>query len=358
VLGYSEMALQQLSPHEPIREEIEEIRRAGERAAKLTQQLLAFSRKQVFEPKVLDLNAAIAESSRMLDRLIGEHIRLVTQLDPSLGRVRADPGQFEQVIVNLVVNARDAMPEGGSLTIRTQNVEVGAAASREHPGAPPGRWVAVSVSDTGVGIDPDTQKRIFEPFFTTKEMPQGTGLGLATVYGIVNQSGGHVFVRSEPGRGASFTVYLPRVDAAARRPTAPEPVKVRRGSETILLVEDEKAVRDLARRCLEANGYRVVAAASAEEAQEIASRHQGRFDLLLADVVMPGASGPELARRLLNSRPDLQVLFVSGYTDESVASPKVLEPGSSFLQKPFTPDALARRVRELLDAGTRERVSR
>ena len=351
VLGYSDMALSQLSAHDPIREDILEIRKAGQRASNLTRQLLAFSRKQVFEPRVLDLNALIAESSRMLARLIGEHIRFVTELDPGLASVRADPGQVEQVIVNLVVNARDAMPEGGALTMRTGNAEVTAASARDHFGVAPGHYVVVCVADTGVGIDSETQKHIFEPFFTTKEKPHGTGLGLATVYGIVSQSGGHIFVASEPGRGSTFAIYLPRVEEIASAAGAPAaPAAVRRGSETILLVEDEEAVRGLTRRCLESSGYTVLQASSAEEALPIAARHAGRLDLLLTDVIMPGASGPELARRLLELRPGTRVLYVSGYTDASMASQGALDNGAFFLQKPFTPETLARKVREVLDA--------
>jgi two-component system cell cycle sensor histidine kinase/response regulator CckA len=349
VLGYSDMALSQLSAHDPIREDILEIRKAGERASNLTRQLLAFSRKQVFEPRVLDLNALIAESSRMLARLIGEHIRFVTELDPELASVRADPGQVEQVIVNLVVNARDAMPEGGALTMRTGNANVTAATARDHFGVAPGRYVVIAVADTGVGIDPETQKRIFEPFFTTKDKPHGTGLGLATVYGIVSQSGGHIFVASEPGRGSTFAIYLPRVEElASAAGAAAAPAAVRRGSETILLVEDEDAVRGLTLRGLQSSGYTVLQASSAEEALPIAARHAGRLDLLLTDVIMPGASGPELARRLLEKRPGTRVLYVSGYTDASMAS-QGADDGAFFLQKPFTPETLARKVREILD---------
>jgi two-component system cell cycle sensor histidine kinase/response regulator CckA len=350
VLGYSDMALSQLPAQDPIREDILEIQKAGQRASNLTRQLLAFSRKQVFEPRVIDLNALIAESSRMLARLIGEHIHFVTELDPELASVRADPGQVEQVIVNLVVNARDAMPEGGTLTMRTANADVVASNARDHSGVAPGRYVVIAVRDTGVGIDPETQKRIFEPFFTTKEKPQGTGLGLATVYGIVSQSGGQIFVASEPGRGSTFAIYLPRVEEhAAVAGAAPAPAAVRRGSETILLVEDEDAVRGLTRRCLESSGYTVLQAASAEEALPIAASHTGRLDLLLTDVIMPGASGPELARRLLEKRPGTRVLYVSGYTDASMASQGALDDGASFLQKPFTLESLARKVREVLD---------
>ncbi len=350
VLGYSDMALSQLSPEDPIRPEIDEIRKAGVRASNLTRQLLAFSRKQVFEPRVIDLNALIADSSRMLGRLIGENIRLVTRLDPALGSIRADPGQVEQVIVNLVVNARDAMPGGGTLTIRTENVEVNGGSSRRHFGIAAGHYVLIAVADTGVGIDPETQKRIFEPFFTTKEKPHGTGLGLATVYGIVSQSGGQIFVASQLDRGSIFSIYLPRAAEPLSAAHVPTPDEVRRGTETILLVEDEDSVRRLARRCLDAAGYTVLQASSAEEALEIAARHPGRLDLLLTDVIMPGASGPDLARLLLVRRPDLRVLFVSGYADTAMASRGFVEPGASFLQKPFAPDALARKVRDVLDA--------
>jgi CheY-like chemotaxis protein len=288
----------------------------------------------------------------MLGRLIGERIDLVTHLDPSLGTVRADPGQLEQVLLNLVVNARDAMPDGGTLTVRTQNAEVDASAARNHFGIAPGDYVVFSVADTGVGIDADTQRRVFEPFFTTKDKPRGVGLGLATVYGIVSQSGGQIFVSSEPGRGALFAVYLPREGAPRAGTLSSDPVALRPGSETILLVEDEEAVRNLTRRLLEAGGYTVLQASSAEQALEVEQRHSGRLDMLLTDVVMPGLSGPELARALFVSRPQMRVLYVSGYPDEAMASQGILEPDASFLQKPFTPEILARKIREILDART------
>jgi len=350
VIGYSDMALRQLGEKDPVRAEIQEIQRAGEKAANLTHQLLAFSRKQVFASKLVDVNALITDAVGMLARLVGGHIRLITHLDPTLGNVRADPGQLEQVLLNLVVNARDAMPDGGTLTIRSWNADVDAASSRQNFGIAPGHYSVFSVADTGVGMDADTQKRVFEPFFTTKDRPRGVGLGLATVYGIVSQSGGQVFLSSEPSRGAVFSVYLPR--EGAPRALAPQvpPEHLHPSSETILLVEDEDAVRNLTRRLLENGGYVVLQASDAEAALEIAQRHPGRLDMLLTDVVMPGLSGPELARRLMASRPRLRVLYVSGYPDEAMASQGLLDPDASFLQKPFTPETLARRVREILDA--------
>ena len=351
VLGYSDMALRQLSDANPVRAEILEIQRAGERAAHLTRQLLAFSRKQMFEARVVDLNTLISESIDLLTKRFGERIRIVTHLDPSLGSVRADPGQLEQVILNLAVNAREAMPEGGTITVRTQNADVDAASGRTHFGIAPGRYVVFSVGDTGLGIDPETQKRVFEPFFSTKEKPLRAGLGLSTVYGIVSQSGGQIFVSSDPGRGASFSVYLPR-EGAPRATSGADarPAALRAGSETVLLVEDEEAVRNLTRRLLESGGYTVLPAASAEQALEMAKSHSGRLEMLLTDVILPGLSGPELARRLLASRPQTRVLYISGYPDDAMSSQGILETGSSFLQKPFTPDTLVRKVREVLDA--------
>jgi PAS domain S-box-containing protein len=349
ILGYSELILHSRPDDPELRVEIGEIRKASERAASLTRQLLAFSRKQVIEPRVLDVNALVAESSRMLRRIIGEDIALVTDLSPGLASVRADPVQLEQVIVNLAVNARDAMPEGGRLAVTTRPVRLDAPLpGRSGPG--PGSWVKVSVADTGVGMDAATQERIFEPFFTTKEKGKGTGLGLSTAYGIVKQSGGFIYATSEVGRGATFDIYLPSVnERPAERDAEPPPPETEYGRETILLAEDEEGLRALNRRILESHGYRVLAARDAEEASTLARGH-AVVDMLVTDIVMPGASGRQLARRLLQERPGLKVLYVSGYLDGSAGAEAVLEPGANFLQKPFTPDALLRRVREALDA--------
>jgi PAS domain S-box-containing protein len=349
ILGYSELIIHSRPDDPELRAEIGEIRKASERAASLTRQLLAFSRKQVIEPRVLDVNALVAESSRMLRRIIGEDIALVTDLSPGLASVRADPVQLEQVIVNLAVNARDAMPEGGRLAVTTRPVRLDAPLpGRTGPG--PGSWVKVSVADTGVGMDAATQERIFEPFFTTKEKGKGTGLGLSTAYGIVKQSGGFIYATSEVGRGATFDIYLPSVnERPTERDAEPPPPETEYGPETILLAEDEEGLRALNRRILESHGYRVLAARDAEEASALARGH-AVVDMLVTDIVMPGASGRQLARRLLQERPGLKVLYVSGYLDGSAGAEAVLEPGANFLQKPFTPDALLRRVREALDA--------
>jgi two-component system, cell cycle sensor histidine kinase and response regulator CckA len=346
ILGYADLLTGRVEGQDM--EAVAEIIKAGERAASLTRQLLAFSRKQVLAPEVLDVNRLIENLEKMLRRLIGEHIELVTRLAPTLGRVRADAGQIEQVILNLVVNGRDAMPRGGRLVIETAGVELDDAYAREHVSVRPGRYVMIAVSDSGLGMDAATKSRIFEPFFTTK--PTGTGLGLATVYGIVKQSGGNIWVYSELGRGTTFKIYLPKLEGA-EEVVAPkkEPVSVPAvGAETILLVEDEEAVRSLTRRVLEKHGYAVLVAKSGAEALEIARSHTSPVHLLLSDLVMPGMGGPELAAQLVALRRGIRVLFMSGYTDDAVIRDGLINQTTSFLQKPFTPDGLVRKVRETL----------
>jgi PAS domain S-box-containing protein len=349
--GYSGLLLADLAPTDPRRADVEEIKKATERAASLTRQLLAFSRRQVLQPRVLDLNAVIAGAEKLLRRLIGEDFRLVTRLDPELGAVRADAGQIEQVVMNLAVNARDAMEGGGTLTIETRNTEV--LASRRAPerdAMPPGRYVQIRVSDTGTGIDAETKRHIFEPFFTTREKGKGTGLGLATVYGIVKQSGGFIWVDSVPGQGTVFTLDLPQVDAYAEgAEPATEERAERVGTETVLVVEDEAQVRAVAREALRTHGYTVLEAPDADVALRVARGSGKTIDLLLTDVVMPGLSGSQLAEILAAERPGLRVLFMSGYTDDALGPHGVLRPGVHYLQKPFSPDLLAQKVREVLD---------
>jgi GAF domain-containing protein/CheY-like chemotaxis protein len=355
MMGRTDLLLENMDHGDPRRPAIELIQKTTSRAADLTRQLLAFSRKQVLRPAVLDLNAAVANVSEMLRRLIGEDITLVTALAPALGQVKADPGQIEQVIMNLAVNARDAMPHGGRLTLETANVELDAGYARKHLGARPGPHVMLALSDTGVGMDAATQARIFEPFFTTKGPDKGTGLGLATVYGIVKQSDGNIWVYSEPGRGTTFKIYLPRVEEAALpAPSIATSGRPPRGMETILLVEDEEAVRDLARDVLRTRGYTVVEASDASEALRICERHPGAIEMVLTDVVMPGMTGRDLADRLALLRPAIKVLYMSGYTDNAVIHHGVLDAGTVFLQKPFTPAVLAHKVREVLDARVTE----
>ncbi|MBI1966852.1 MAG: PAS domain S-box protein [Gemmatimonadetes bacterium] len=354
IIGLSALLLRDRTLAGPHRREVEEIQDAARRAATLTQQLLAFSRRQVLQPTVLDLNVVVAEMEELLRRLVGEHIELATSLATDLGLVRVDRNQLEQAIVNLVVNARDAMSGGGWLTIETANAELDAAYAESHPGAQPGRHVLLAVTDTGVGMDRETQTRIFEPFFTTKERGKGTGLGLASVYGIVKQSGGWIWVYSEPGRGSTFKIYLPRVEEpperAVSRIAVEEPAG---GTETVLLVEDESAVRGLAREALEQFGYQVLEAADGAQAVLLARDYPDRIHLLLTDVVMPGMPGSELAERLARARPDIRILFTSGYADTAVSRRGVLALDVAFLQKPYTPEVLARKVREVLDAPPR-----
>jgi len=332
-----------------LRENIEEIRRASERAADLTRQLLAFSRKQIMEMQVLDLNFIVQGLDKMLHRLLGEDIDLVTVLPEGIGKVKADPGQIEQVIVNLAVNARDAMPEGGKLTIETADVELDEEYARKHIAVQPGRYVMLSISDTGVGMSSEVKDRVFEPFFTTKEQGKGTGLGLSTVYGIVKQSGGNIWVYSEPGQGTTFKVYLPQVDEPLTEEKAEVVKEIPRGNETILVVEDEETVRKLAVRSLKSLGYRVLDAPEGGMALLLCEEFKGRIHLILTDVVMPGMSGRKLAERLKQIHPEMKVLYMSGYTDNAILHHGILETGINFMQKPFTLENLARKVREVLD---------
>jgi signal transduction histidine kinase len=348
ILGYCQLLERQLADQESLQSDVQEIRRAGERAASLTQQLLAFSRKQVLRAALVDVNVLVADLEKMLRRMIGEDIELVTVLRDDAALVRADPNQFEQVILNLAVNARDAMPQGGRLTIETACVELDDAYAREHLPALPGRYVMLAVTDTGAGIDAETRTHLFEPFFTTKGVGRGTGLGLATVYGIVKQFGGYIWVYSEPGHGSTFKIYLPEA-RDEREPRAAPPPAPRGGSETVLLVEDEATVRALARKALRAHGYTVLEARAGAEALDVRAGHAGPVHLLLTDVVMPGMSGRELAERITRAHQGTRVLYMSGYTDDAVLRHGVLERGTAYIQKPFTPDVLARRVREVLD---------
>ena len=346
IKGYTELALQRSGIQPELRADVMQIENAAERASVLVRQLLAFGRKQVLQPKLIDLNAIVLGLDKLLGRLMGEHIEMVTRCAAGVGGVRADPAQIEQVFMNLVVNARDAMPKGGRLTVETMNVELDSTYARDHATVKPGPYVMLAVSDTGIGMSPETVAHIFEPFYTTKE-GRGTGLGLSTVYGIVKQSGGYIWVYSEPGKGTTFKVYLPRVE---EKPEAAKMPAARKGSETVLLVEDEEAVRSLVSMILTAKGYQVLPAASWQEAEHFSVNHPGEIHLVLTDIIMPGISGHELARQITSRRPQARVLYMSGYTDNVLAKGGVLEDGMAFLQKPFTPAALSQKVREVLDA--------
>ena len=339
-----------MGPDDPKREDVDQVRQAADGAAALTRQLLAFSRQQVLAPQIVNLGDVVFGVERMLRRVIGEDVDLVTVLDPESGAVKADVGQLEQVLMNLAVNARDAMPTGGKLTIEIANVEHDPDYAREQEAAAVSRFVMLAVSDTGTGMDEATKARIFEPFFTTKELGKGTGLGLATVYGIVRQSGGFIWVYSEPGLGTTFKIYLPQVDAVAEGSAASDaPSASRRGTETVLLVEDAAAVRSVIHEALARQGYAVLDAPHGAEALRIAASHAGPIHLLLTDVVMPGLSGRQVADQLAAVRPETKVLYTSGHTDDAVVRHGVLESGIAYLQKPFTVDGLARKVREVLD---------
>ena len=362
ILGYSDLLLSRTGERHPSRKEIEEIIKAGQRAASLVRQLLVFSRRQVLEPKVLDLNEVVASTEKLLRRLIGEDISLTTRLGPNLGRVKTDPGHMEQIIMNLAVNARDAMPEGGKLTIETANVELDNSYARGHLAVHPGSYVMLAVSDTGCGMDAATQARIFEPFFTTKGEDKGTGLGLSIVYGIVKQSKGNIWVYSEPGLGATFKIYLPQVqDVVEVVQSAEEHAPAPRGSEIVLLAEDEEIVRKIAREVLESSGYTVLEARHGDHALQILVGHDGPIHLLLADVIMPRLGGFALAERAVSLRPDMKVLYMSGHAADAIAHLGVLDVDGAFIQKPFTPNALVCKIREVLAAcpessGKRETV--
>jgi two-component system, cell cycle sensor histidine kinase and response regulator CckA len=350
IMGYGDMVYRQVTGDQ-LKGKVEQILKAAERAAGLTRQLLAFGRKQVLQPKIIDLNAVVSETDKMLRRLIGEDVDLSTRLEPDLGSVKADPGQIAQVLMNLAVNARDAMPEGGRITIETRNADLDAEYAAAHEPTRPGPYVLLSVTDTGSGMDAATQAQIFEPFFSTKEVGKGTGLGLSTVYGIVKQSEGYIWVYSEVGVGTTFKIYLPRIDESASPAARSEdPTPIQRGSETVLLVEDEASLCDLLREGLEANGYSILVARDGAEAVQVAEAHSGPIHIMVTDVVMPGTTGPNAADLVARSRPAMKVLFISGYSEEAIVRHGLVGPGRAFLSKPFGPEVLLRRVRELLDA--------
>jgi CheY-like chemotaxis protein len=351
IKGYAELAVQRTGVLPELRADVMQIENAAERASTLIRQLLAFSRRQVLQPKIIDLNAIVLGLDKLLGRLMSEQIKMVTRCGANVGNVKADPAQVEQVIMNLVVNARDAMPKGGRLTVETSDVELDSTYARDHVTVKPGPYVMLAVSDTGMGMSRETMAHIFEPFFTTKESGRGTGLGLSTVYGIVKQSGGYIWVYSEPGMGTTFKVYLPRVaEQVESKGAVVEPPVARKGSETVLLVEDDEGVRELTSMILSANGYQVLLAQDAAAAERFSEEHAGTIHLLLTDIIIPGTSGRELAKRITKQHPDTRVLYMSGYTDNVLAQGGILEPGVAFLQKPFTPAALVQKVRDVLDS--------
>src|SRR6267143_7281160 len=351
IMSYSSMLLADMGANDAVRGDIQEISDAAQRAAALTRQLLAFSRKQVLQMRAVNVNAVVTDVEKMLRRLIGEDILLTTHLDPELALINADPGQLEQVLINLAVNARDAMPQGGDLTITTDNAELSDEHGERHLGAAPGSYIMLAVTDTGSGMTKDVQQRLFEPFYTTKGVGKGTGLGLATVHGIVKQSGGDVYVYSELGHGTTFKVYFPRLTKVADvvMTTAEHRAAAPRGHETILLAEDDEALRALGARVLNALGYQVLVARTGKEAIQIVADHKGPIDLIATDVVMPEMNGSQLVAKVLEARPGIRVLFMSGYTDDEVMRRGVIDGQTAFLQKPFTPDLLAHKVREVLD---------
>jgi PAS domain S-box-containing protein len=350
ITGYSQLILNTLPAEDGNRYPVEQIMKAGERAAALTKQLLAFSRRQVLQPRVFDLNKLVSSLGTLLQRLIGEDVDLRLALRAEMSSVNADPGQIEQVLMNLVINSRDAMPKGGTLTVETQNVVLDEAYASRHVGTRPGAHILLAVSDNGAGMDDFTQAHLFEPFFTTKGPGRGTGLGLSTVFGIVRQSGGSVDVHSELGRGTSVKVYLPSIDQPVAAESEDRKVSVKRGTETVLLVEDDEMVRALVRQALLREGYKVLDAADPLDAQRISAEYRGKIQLLITDVVMPKVSGRELAARISQLRPNIKLLYMSGYTDGAILNSGILEDEAAFLQKPFSPDALTGKVREVLES--------
>jgi CheY-like chemotaxis protein len=350
IFGYSEFLLGMLPASDPKREAVKAISEAGEQAAGLTRQLLSFSRQAVREPKVLDLNDLVKQTATLLRRMIGEDILLTTVLDPNISRIKVDPGQLGQILMNLAVNARDAMPQGGKLTVETSDVQLDDAYAAQHADCNPGRYVKLVVSDNGSGMTPEVKAHVFEPFFTTKGPGRGTGLGLATVYGIVKQSGGSIDLYTEPGHGTTFKIYLPAVDEPLSPSAHGQPAaKVIGGTETVLVVEDEDAVRAFAALALQMQSYTVLQAESGKRALQIIGKQPGHIDLLVTDVVMPGLNGRELAQALGVRYPNLKVLYVSGYTDDAIIRHGILEEEVAFLNKPYTAQSLARKVREVLD---------
>src|SRR5260221_8531962 len=353
IKGHTELLLNVLPPADQVTRKVAQIDRSADRAAALTRQLMAFSRMQVLQPRAMNLNSVVEEMANLIPRLIGEDIELVVRSSADLGTIRADASQMEQVIMNLAVNSRDAMPKGGRFTIETSNVELDSLYRAMHPIVQPGKYVLLAVSDNGVGMDADTQAHIFEPFFTTKEQGKGTGLGLATVYGVVKQSGGFIWVYSELGRGTTFKIYLPRVDEpAASIPVVHIPASLARGTETVLLTEDESDVREVAREFLESAGYTVLEAASGDAALEVSAAHRGTIDLLLTDMVMPGITGQELARKMRVLRDGIRVIYMSGYSEHAAGEAAKCDAAAVVLTKPFSRSVLLRTVRDILPIPT------
>ena len=350
IVGYSELVLLRVNQDAALAADVIEIKKAGERASRLTRQLLMFSRQQVLEPRILDLNLVVSDLKKMLDRLIGEDVHIDLEAAPELECVKADPGQVEQLILNLVVNARDAMPQGGQVRLMTANAAFDEKSAARHPGATPGRYVSLAVADTGCGMTPEILAHVFEPFFTTKPPGKGTGLGLATVFGVVKQSGGFLTIESAPGVGTTVTTFLPVADASARTGSGPRQGQTENGRETILLVEDEQGIRRLMQRTLEERGYTVIAAESAADAMAVAESYAGAIDLLVSDIIMPDVAGPELAQRMVRLRPTMRVLYVSGFPNRLGLGRNGMSAKATFLPKPFAPSALAIKVRECLDS--------